>query len=213
MESPIRPPAVPGFRLIETCLWTPGEGVHRRARHLARLHATAARLGISPSGVDAALDGVRGQGPLRLRLTLDAAGRAEVTAQAFTPLPQGAVWRVDFASERVPHNDPWRQMKTTERAIYDSARAAMTDGVEEMLFLNDRDELCEGTITNVFVDTGEGLLTPPVSCGVLPGVLRAEMLDAGRAREAVLTRADVVTARQVYIGNALRGLIPATLAG
>ena len=211
MESPLRPPADPGFRLIETCLWTPEGGVHRRARHLARLYATADRLGIVPRGVEAALDALNGQGPLRVRLTVDAGGRAEVTAHAFTPLPEGTIWRVAFAAERVPAGDPWRQVKTTERGLYDRARAAMPDGIDELLFLNDRDEICEGTITNIFVETEAGLLTPPLSSGVLPGILRAELLQTGQAREAILTRADLQSAKQIHVGNALRGLIRAAL--
>lgn len=212
MESPLRPPADPGFRLIETCLWTPEQGIHRRARHLARLHATADRLGIVPQGADAALDDLRGQGPLRVRLTVDADGRAEVTAQPFTPLPEGTVWRVGLAEARVQADDPWRQVKTTERGLYDRARAAMPEGLQELLFLNDRDELCEGTITNIFMDMGEGLLTPPVSRGALPGILRAELLETGEAREATLTPADLARAKVLYVGNALRGLIRAELA-
>ncbi len=78
-----------------------------------------------------------------------------------------------------------------------------------MLLLNERGEVCEGTITNVFIDAGDGgpLLTPPLSCGLLPGVLRAEMLEAGRAVEAILTLADLKTAKELFVGNSLRGLI------
>ena len=212
MESPLRPPADPGFRLIETCLWTPEGGIHRRARHLARLNATADRFGIVPRGVEAALDALNGQGPLRVRLTVDAEGHAEVTAQSFAPLPGGTVWRVGFAGERVTARDPGRQVKTTERGIYDRARATMPEGVEELLFLNDRGEVCEGTITSIFVETEKGLLTPPLSSGVLPGILRAELLQTGQAREAVLTPPDLQSAKRLHVGNALRGLIPVTLA-
>lgn len=212
MEGPLRPPADAGFRLIETCRWTPDAGVRRRERHLARLEASAARLGIVPRGAAAALDAVVGQGPQRVRLTVDADGGVETTLQPFTPLPAGTVWRLSLACERLRSDDPWRQVKTTERAIYDRARAAMPQGADELLFLNERDELCEGTITNLFVDLGRGLLTPPLSCGVLPGVLRAEMLESGQAREAILTLADLRAARAIHVGNALRGLIPARLA-
>jgi len=156
-----------------------------------------------------ALDAVTGQGPQRLRLTVDVRGRVKVTAQPFTPLPPGTVWRLALAGERVRADDPWRQVKTTERAIYDRARANMPEGIDEMVFVNERGELCEGTITNLFIDMGQGLLTPTLSCGVLPGVLRAEMLARGQAREALLTGADLRAARAIHVGNALRGLIPA----
>ncbi|MGB8622576.1 MAG: aminotransferase class IV, partial [Paracoccaceae bacterium] len=107
----------------------------------------------------------------------------------------------------------WLGVKTTRRALYDAARAALPDGLDELLYLNQRGEVCEGTITNIFFETGQGLLTPPLSCGLLPGVLRAELLAQGRAREAVLRPADLGTARAVFVGNSLRGLIRAEIAG
>ena len=86
---------------------------------------------------------------------------------------------------------------------------------DEVILLNERGEVCEGTITNIFVDFGDGaLVTPALACGLLPGVLRGELLDAGRAREAVLSpsRSDGRTRRCL---SAIRcaDLIPARLAG
>ncbi|MEQ9259626.1 MAG: 4-amino-4-deoxychorismate lyase, partial [Roseovarius sp.] len=125
MEDPLRPPPDPGFRLIETCRWMPGEGIAFRARHLARLERSAARLGIVPQGAGPALDGVAGEGPLRVRLTCDRQGHVAVETQPFTPLPAGTVWRYAMAHERVRAADPWRGLKTTERGLYDRARAAL----------------------------------------------------------------------------------------
>jgi para-aminobenzoate synthetase / 4-amino-4-deoxychorismate lyase len=67
--------------------------------------------------------------------------------------------------------------------------------------------LTEGSFTNVFVEREGVLLTPPLARGLLPGVLRAELLDSGRAREAELTPADL--AGGFRLGNALRGLVTA----
>ena len=80
-----------------------------------------------------------------------------------------------------------------------------------MAFLNERGEVSEGTITNVFLDLGGDLLTPPATCGLLPGVLRAELLASRICREAVLAPADLARGR-LFVGNALRGWIPARLA-
>ena len=68
----------------------------------------------------------------------------------------------------------------------------------------------EGSYTSVFVERDGMLLTPPTELGLLPGILRGELLAEGRAREAELTLADL--ANGFFIGNALRGLIPARLA-
>jgi branched-subunit amino acid aminotransferase/4-amino-4-deoxychorismate lyase len=78
------------------------------------------------------------------------------------------------------------------------------------LFLNERGEVGEGTITNVVFDRGEGLRTPPLASGCLPGILRAELLERG-AREEVLRAEDLPRVR-LWVGNALRGLVAAALA-
>ncbi len=211
MESPLRPPSDREFRLIETGLWTPGEGLHRKALHLERLRASAAQLGIEIAALDAALEAVEADRPRRMRLTVDAGGQVEVTLHEFTPEPQGRTWRLSVSEARLIATDPWLTVKSTERHLYDRTRADLPEGVEEVIFLNSDGAVCEGTITNIFVDRGDGLETPSLSCGVLPGVLRASLIAEGRVREAVLTPGDLAGARALYVGNALRGLIPARL--
>jgi len=210
MESPLCAPGDPGFRLIETLLWRPKIGCARRARHLARLGRTAARLGIVPQGVEAALDSVAGEGPLRVRLTVDRRGRTDVVAAPFVPLAEGTVWDLVISDERLASGDPWLGVKTTERGLYDRVRKAMPEGVGEVIFCNEDGCVCEGTITNVFVREGNVLLTPPLSDGVLPGVLREELLEQGEAREARL-RPEDLAGHGVFVGNSLRGLIAARM--
>lgn len=213
MESPLCPPSDPGFRLIETFRWEPGRGILRRDRHLARLMRSAARLGIVPKGVAAALGGLSGYQPLRVRLTVDISGTPEVMTAPFEALRDGAVWNVAVADTLLTSDDPWLGVKTTRRAIYDEARAQLPEGVDELIFLNERGELCEGTITNLFVDTGDDMLTPSLTCGLLPGVLREEMLDKGGVIESVVTLNTLQSAKRIYVGNSLRGLIPVRLFG
>lgn len=209
MEDTLCPPDDAGFRLIETGLWTPDIGLHRRDLHLARLTRSAARLGIRPQGVEAALEAARFDGPTRLRLTVTRDGAAEVTGAPFAALAQDTVWTLAISGDRLRKDDPWLQVKTTERALYNAARTALPDGVDEMLFLNEEGALCEGTITNLFLETPEGMVTPPLADGCLPGILRQELLAKG-ARERRLFPADLSRGR-IFVGNALRGLIPARL--
>ena len=83
--------------------------------------------------------------------------------------------------------------------------------MDEAILLNERGEVCDGTITSVVVEREGGLLTPPLSAGLLPGVFREELLAEGRCREARLGLDDL--AGPFYVGNSLRGLIPARLVG
>ncbi len=210
MESPLRPPVDPDFRLIETALWTPESGVQNLDLHLARLTRTAEKFGIPMMDLSA-LNEIDMSGPRRLRLTVDQTGKTVIELYPFVPLSPDTVWRVALASDRLSSANPWLRMKTTERSLYDTARAQLPDAVDELIFLNERNEICEGTITNVFADLGQGLVTPPTSSGVLPGVLRQSLLEEGRATEQVLTLPDLQQARALYVGNSLRGLIAASL--
>ena len=212
MESPLRPPDDPDFRLIETLAFRPGQGFVRLDRHLARMGRSAAALGVpfDRGRAVAALESVEGPSPLRCRLTLDAAGAVEVTTGALAENPP--LWRVAIADQRLRASDVWLQHKTTRRALYDNARAALPPGIDELLFLNERDELCEGTIVNLFLHMPDGRrLTPALSCGVLPGILREEMLEKNQVTDAVLSLTDLRDATEVYVGNSLRGLIRAEL--
>ncbi|MDC0658227.1 aminotransferase class IV family protein [Leisingera sp. SS27] len=216
MESPVRPRDAiqndPAFRLIETLGWHPGQGFRHLQPHLARMGRSAAAFGIAfdPDEARAVLAGAAGDAPLRCRLTLDAAGQLELASAPLGSTP--SVWRLGIADTRLDADDMWLQHKTTRRALYDTARAELPDGVDELLFLNQRGEVCEGTITNLFVTRADGrMVTPQLSCGLLPGIQRQVLLENGQCQEAVLRLEDLKGAKAIYMGNSLRGLIPARL--
>lgn len=212
MEGPICLPVEPEFRLIETMLWTPGSGIARRDLHLARLAQSARRFGIAPDPVIPLLDAITGEGPQRLRLTLDGQGRAALTVTPHAELREGTVWTLQVSDRRLTSNDPYLGVKTTRRELYDVTRAHLAADVNEVIFQNERGEICEGTITNIFADFGTGLVTPPLACGLLPGVLRSSLLASGRVREGVIHAEDLPNAEAIFVGNSLRGLISAQLS-
>src|SRR3546814_7877774 len=114
-----------------------------------------------------------------------------------TPFPYTTLFRSpdDFRSRH----------KTSDRAFHDAPRKAA--GTFEIAFVDAHGFLTEGSFTSLFVERGDTLVTPPLTRGLLPGVLRAELLESGRAIEGDLTPADL--AGGFFVGNALRGLIPA----
>lgn len=143
----------------------------------------------------------------RVRLIVDQTARIE-TSVALVDNPRGHC-RVGFARTRLASDDPWLRHKTSRRDLYDRASvAARNAGLADIVFLNEKDEIAEGAISSIFVETSTGWATPPLSSGVLPGVLRADLLadEKMQVRERQLTRDDLKTAHAVYIGNALRGL-------
>lgn len=212
MESPLRRDMIPeDLEIIETFGRTVDGGMPRLDRHVGRMCLTARKLGFdfdAQQARDMAAN-ISGDVALRCRFSLTVKGLA------LTVAPAGAVvssWRVALADVPLDETDVWRRMKTSQRGVYDHARATMPDGADEMVFLNRRGDVAEGTITNVFVADMSGmLLTPPVSAGALPGVLRAELLALGKAKIARLSVSDLRNGT-LYCGNSLRGLIAAELA-
>ncbi len=215
-ESTLRDGAA-GFDLIETLRWEPGSGFVRLERHLARVYASASELGFAfaPEKVGEALQNAVRQSAasMRVRLVLARNGDVSAAAQPYVPVPSGKVWKLRLARTRLDSTDILLRHKTTRRETYIRARSEyLIQQADEVLLANERGELCEGTVTNVFADFGDGILaTPRLDCGLLQGVLRAELLDTGKAEEAIFSFDDLRSAKSIFVGNSLRGLIPATL--
>ncbi|SLN28778.1 hypothetical protein TRL7639_01133 [Falsiruegeria litorea R37] len=214
MESPLCKPVEPDFRLIETFRIDPETGAHDLSRHLRRMErsAQAFEIDFDRRATEAEIRRIKAPEVLRARLTLDVAGSSEIT---MAPLePRSGPWIVQIADHRLNSDDVWLQHKTTRRMLYDQTRANLPTGVDELLFLNERDELCEGTITNLFVKLQAGpKVTPPLSSGCLPGILRQRLLEKNRVIEQVVTLKDLRHAQWITVGNSLRGEIGVTYQG
>ena len=202
----------PGFDLIETMAFHPQTGIALLDRHLTRMKASANRFGFAfdrhaaRNELQAATFRLRD--PSRVRLLLAPSGAIAIESSPMPDVPASPVavgvmpLPVDPADFRLRH-------KTSDRAFYDEARQAA--GTFEVLFTDANGLLTEGSFTSIFVKRGDMLVTPALSgAGLLPGVLRAELLARGDAVEGALTVDDL--ADGFFIGNALRGLIPARLA-
>lgn len=217
-ESPLRDGESPDFELIETMRWEPAGGFVRFERHLTRLYASARELGFSydPERIGETLRNAISNPAvaLRARLVLSPNGDVSASTQPYEALPAGKVWTLRFARTRLDSSDPLLRHKTTRRQAYMKARSEyQVHQADEVILLNERRAVCEGTITNIFVQTDDGdLLTPALAAGLLPGVLRSELIETGKAREAILEPDDLADAPALFVGNSLRGLILARLA-
>lgn len=202
------------FSLIETLRWQPDAGFLRLDQHLRRLSRSADALGFrQPQDAKGKLEKeVSGDVPLRVRLVMTYRGKMDVTATPFEPVPEETVWRLKVAKTKLQSEDSLFRHKTTRREPYEAARAEFSkEEADEVILLNERDEVCEGTITNIFAESADGmLLTPPLTSGLLPGVLRAELIRERKARGEVL-KLDDLRHRKLFVGNSLRGLIRAEL--
>jgi para-aminobenzoate synthetase/4-amino-4-deoxychorismate lyase len=148
----------------------------------------------------------------RLRLAVTHTGAMTVQAAPLAPLSEPVV--LLLAQETTHSGDVFLRHKTSVRSRYDAAwRAAEAQGAFDSQFFNERGELTEGGRSNVFLRFGTAWYTPPVSCGLLPGVMRSVMLNAPawNASERVITREMLAAADDVVVCNALRGPLRAVI--
>jgi para-aminobenzoate synthetase/4-amino-4-deoxychorismate lyase len=204
------------FELIETMLYEPGKGVWLRGYHLARLAASAAYFGFAFDArkVSAAIDvatGAKADERLRVRLLLDEDGGVSVTTTPQPPTASDVVMRYVISDTRLNSTDLFLYHKTTRRELYDREwkHYADTLAADEVIYLNENGELAEGSRTTIFIERDGKLLTPRLAAGVLPGTLRAALIDEGRAVEARLTVQDLNGPDKIYLGNSVRGLVRA----
>lgn len=221
-----------GLGLFETIRFNADDGVKRIAlyrEHLARLahSATALRIPLDINEACALLEQTAVQLPpntaYRVRLDLSRFGELSISSAPLDDLPSSV--RVFWAHEildnapdqlRMNSNNPLLLHKTTQRSLYDAGwQKAVSLGGFDALFINEQDKVTEGGRTSIFVrpQDSEEWLTPPLSAGVLPGLMRAAVLSnpAIKTREASLTIADLIDANEIMLCNALRGMIKAHL--
>jgi 4-amino-4-deoxychorismate lyase len=211
-EGTLRDRLGAGHALIETLRYEPVAGLVRLDRHLVRMAASADAFAVPfdrARAEEALAAEALGEKPLRMRLTLGADGAIAASSAPFFPPASDTRWRLAVARTRLLSSDPLVRHKTTHRSIYGLARAEFSpQELDEVILLNERDEVCEGTTTNLFLDDGSGiLLTPALACGLLPGVLRGELIETGKAEETSIDLAALRSAQAIFVGNSLRGLI------
>jgi para-aminobenzoate synthetase / 4-amino-4-deoxychorismate lyase len=221
--------ADPGFELIETmradlpvqrpaeagpsswiALWDGHfQRLQRSADHFG-FHFSRAELVTALSGALAGLPA----GTWRVRVTLDKGGRVNVEAQPLIAAATEALPQVRVASAPIDSR-AWHQAhKTTHRPNYDPGlKLALSDGLWDLLYFNERDELVEGARSSVFVRLDGRFCTPPLESGALPGVMRARLLadPAFEATERTILRGDLQHSQQIYLCNAARGLFQVRL--
>lgn len=201
--------------LRETLRWEPASGFQRLEQHMRRLLRSADALGFrAPKDVAGQLNAsVHGIEPLTVRVVMNYKGELDMTAAPYLPLAPDAVWRVKIAEKtRLDSSDTFYRHKSSRREPYEAARAEFSEqDADEVLLLNERGEICEGSGTSIFVEGPDGhLLTPPLDSGILPGVLRADLIRERKARGQALKPQDL-QGRRLFVGNSLHGLVAAEL--
>jgi branched-subunit amino acid aminotransferase/4-amino-4-deoxychorismate lyase len=205
------------FSLVESILWTRSSGYVLLPYHLRRIAASTQCLGFRcDSGqvartLQGCVDNLSAEPYWKIRLLLAPDGALALSASPIEPpgykepIPCAVISTIAVSSA-----DPIIRHKTTRRALYDAEFKTWSarTGCFDVIFVNERAEVTEGARTNVFIQRGPAIFTPPLECGLLDGTLRRWMLEGQviPTRECVLTVADLSSADRIYLGNSIRGL-------
>jgi len=197
----------PPFSLFETMLWTPEESFLLREKHLARMLDSADYfdIPITKERLEEYFERISSSfcTSQRVRVLLDQAGNLDSESSPFEPKEHFEILRVCLAKQQVDSSDVFLFHKTTRRAVYESAREGLED-FDDVLLYNESGELTEFTIGNLVIELDGQLLTPPISCGVLPGTFRAHLMETGQVLERMISVEQLRDCTKIFRVNSIR---------
>lgn len=199
------------FDLFETMLWD-GRLVYKK-EHIERL-ARSARYFSYPFIKVKAADvckkiekNLHGHAQCRVKLILKKSGDFQWSSESHVAAETKKIEYVRKAARAINKKNIFLFHKTSYRPFYSVAmRQIEKIKIFDVLHFNEQEEITEGARTNIFVEKNGILYTPPVSCGLLPGILRARLLKSRKCHEKVLTWKDIESADALFCGNSVRGL-------
>ena len=205
----------PPEEVFTTLLWDQSKGFRFLLRHLRRLRQSCLWL-CREFPLEDIITQLKKQRNLhksspfaRVRITINEHSQVAIN---FTTIdsPKWDQLRVAISTTKLSSKNPFHFHKTSSRPLHDEAFAkAHQQGLDEALFFNEKDELCEACISSVFIFTENNQwLTPKISSGLLAGICRRLAIDSKEVTEVIVTRNDLLKAKAIYLGNSLRGLAP-----
>ncbi len=204
------------YQLIESILW---DGDFRLLGfHMERLQASAEYFNFSFHKEDtfrklkSCEEQLPMEAPSKVRLLLSADGMLTLESQLLTE--NSPTSKILLSDEKTSSKDRFFYHKTTRRELYEKEFARASElGYADVVFRNEKGEVTEGAISNIFIEKDGKLFTPPLGCGLLPGVFRRHILETdARASERILLPYDLEHADAIYACNAIRGMRRVVLA-
>jgi para-aminobenzoate synthetase / 4-amino-4-deoxychorismate lyase len=199
------------FRLLETIGWTPAGGFALLSRHLERLRQSAEcfQFDCDIQAVQELLDNAVADlaAPSKVRVLVSQDGSIVCVGMHLAQAADDPLL-IALAADPIDKDDVFLYHKTTEREVYERARASRPDHDAVVLWNRDGD-ITEGTEANIVVELEGVKGTPPIACGLLPGTLRAQLLDDGVIVERRITIAQLREASRIWLINSVRGWVPA----
>lgn len=199
------------LQLIETMLYR--DTLRHLGLHLARLEKSAKHFNFvfhKPGISDDILkvtNALLPDKPYKVRLLLSREGKTEITTEIIDNFPDS--FRIAISGKRTESNNEFLSHKTTNRDFYNNELARVREkGFFDIIFLNERDEITEGAITNIYIKKEGNLITPPESSGLLPGTIRTHLIKKKGVAEEIIFMDDLLNSDEIFISNAIIGLQP-----
>ena len=198
----------PDFSLLETILWQPDDGYFVLDYHLQRLQASAIYFdfNLDINSLKTQLDKLTktfSNQAYKVRLLLDSCGEITYQTMPLSSVNNQEFVKLGMCSTPVDSNNLFLYHKTTNRQVYETAKAAFPD-CDDVLLWNERGEITETCIGNIVVELNREFLTPPVKCGLLAGTFRADLLEKGKIREEIITMEMLKYSDRIYIINSVQ---------
>ena len=213
----------PKFDLIESFRWSKNDGFRHLEEHLSRLKKSADYFAFAFDRREierllkehVACSGLSDTHNYKTRLLISKLGNVSITTELIEDISNRRDQKIILSEIDVDSTEPLFFHKTTARGIYKKEHYNYCVDGEclDVIFKNERGEITEGSYTNLFIRRGEMLYTPPIECGLLPGIQRQIILNdpTVKSEEKKLYQKDLEQADQIYISNSVRGLIAVQL--
>ena len=203
------------FKILETILWREAEGYSLLDEHIKRMKHSARYFDFpfDEKSIRQLLhetsEGFKGE-KKRIRLLLDRSGYASIEAYDLIQNTNNQPVHLRLALKLIDIQSPFVYHKTTIRSQY-LADSPLRQGVDDLLFWNEKGEITETSIYNIVVRIDNHYFTPPVACGLLPGTMRQSLLDDGTLEERIILKKELPSATELFVINSVRGWQPAVL--
>ena len=204
---------IPEFELVETVLWQKDTRFYLLAEHLDRLAHSASYFSFHFNEATirqglAKLVETTSNCNQKVRILLNRYGQVRLETNILNNL-NGL--KVCLSNTPTNTDNPFVFHKTSNRSIYKQA-LEQHPGCGDVILWNERNEITESTFANIVIEENGQLLTPPVHCGLLDGVLRSELIKTQVLQEAVISKSRLLQAEAIYLINSVRGWMALTKA-
>ena len=202
----------PDFDLLETLAWLPNKGIILKERHLERLSLSAKYFDINYNEYQLIklLENINDEISLKVRILINKKGEVRIEKYPLKVFLENDLIELKLASKPIDKDDIWLYHKTTNRSVYSHAESEIVD-CDDVILWNINEEVTEGTFLNIAIEKNGQWVTPPVSSGLLAGVMRQNLLDLGEIKEQIITIDELKKTKKIRVFNSVRGICNAVL--